>query len=71
MKSLSSEELLHHIDNLVCDLEDDEFPEDGICIGSLDVEAFYPSLDIEDCAKLCGDSLPTVSYTHLTLPTKA
>ena len=28
-----------------------------MCIGSLDVEALYPSLDINHCAKLCGDPI--------------
>ena len=32
-----------------------EPPEYGVCVGSLDVKALYPSLDIEACSKICQE----------------
>ena len=42
---ISSEEMLSHIDYPV-----EEIPE-GLCVGSLDVQSLYPSLDVPQCAE--------------------
>ena len=51
---MSSEELLSFVDELVQELEDEgEDLEEGLCVGSIDTEALYPSLDISECAGRC------------------
>ena len=52
---ISSEEMLAYVDELNEVLADVGAPEDGICIGSLDVKALYPSLVISACAKICKE----------------
>ena len=47
---ISSEELLSYVDKLNRLLEETGAPEEGLCVGSLDVEALYPSLVIKHCA---------------------
>ena len=49
---ISGEELRARIDDEVEELKDKEMPEFGYCVGSLDVKAQYPSLEIY---KLCKD----------------
>ena len=52
---VSSEELLSFVDDLNKTLEAEGVPELGLCVGSLDVKALYPSLVVKACAKLVHD----------------
>ena len=54
---ISSEELLSYVDDLNKQLEELGAPEEGLCIGSLDVKALYPSLVIKHCAKITHDRI--------------
>ena len=53
---ISSEEMLSKVDDLNKIL-DKGVPEEGLCIGSLDVKALYPSLDVTTCARICHDRI--------------
>ena len=52
---ISSEELLAFVDEVNELLGEKGLPEEGLCVGSLDVKALYPSLVIKECAKLCRE----------------
>ena len=52
---ISGEELRSLLDDIANDLEHKQRGEHGLCIGSLDVKALYPSLAIEKCARICAD----------------
>ena len=52
---ISSEELLGYIDELVNDIDAEGLPEEEVCIDSLDVEALYPILEVETCARICKE----------------
>ena len=56
-KMLEIKELLSFIDDLANEIEEGEPIEEGLCIGSLDVVSLYPSLDISQCAKICGEEI--------------
>ena len=38
-------------------LSEEGMPEEGLCLGSLDVKALYPSLLIQEAAKICGEEV--------------
>ena len=54
-ESISTEDLLSLIDSMAGKIRDDNLEMDDLFIGSLDVEALYPSLEINQCSKLCGE----------------
>ena len=54
---ISGEELRAMVDQLVLDLDKEDTPEHGMCVGSLDVVALYQSLVIETCARICAEQL--------------
>ena len=54
---ISSEELISYVDDLNNLLKEEGTPEEGLCIGSLDVKALYPSLVIKMCSKIAHDRL--------------
>ena len=56
---ISSEEMLSLIDDLNKLLGEEGPPEEGLCVGSLDVKALYPSLEIGKCARICHDRFLT------------
>ena len=54
---ISSEELLSFLGDVIEEIEEKGTPEEGLCVGSLDAEALYPSLDIEIGAELCKEKI--------------
>ena len=54
---ICSEDLLSHMDKLAEQMQDEEEPTGGMCVGSLDVKALYPSLDIPICAEIAKQRL--------------
>ena len=54
---ISSEEMLSFIDDLNEVLRREGAPDMGLCVGSLDVKALYPSLAIDACAKIAHDRI--------------
>ena len=42
----------------VCEkLRKEGMPEEGLCVGSLNVTALYPSLVITEAARICGEEV--------------
>ena len=54
-ETISSEELLSYVNDLIEELEQKGVPEEDLWVGSLDAEALYPSSDIKDCARICRE----------------
>ena len=54
-ESISTEDLLSAVDKSVEEILSKNYEPGDIFIGSLDVSALYPSLDIEQTAKICGE----------------
>ena len=58
-EAISTEDLLADIDKVSPQHVDKNLQQDDIFAGSLDVKALYPSLDIEQTSKICGDRVKT------------
>ena len=54
---ISGEELLAYVDEVNQRLQEEGLPEQGLCVGSLDVKALYPSLDINRCAQIIKERI--------------
>ena len=47
--------MLSKIDKAVEEIKQQKIEKDDLFVGSLDVEALYPSLEIEEVSKICAD----------------
>ena len=54
---ISEEELLTFVDELNQRVQEEGLPEQRLCVGSLDVKALYPSLDINRCAQIIKERI--------------
>ena len=52
---ISGEELRSMLDDVALEIRDSERGQHGLCVGSVDVNALYPSLEIKQCAKICAE----------------
>ena len=53
-ESIGTEDMLHEVDKLVEYLRREEIDASELMVLSLDAEALYPSLDVEDVARACA-----------------
>ena len=56
-EAISTEEKMSHVDDICEKLRAEGMPEEGLCLGSLDVTALYPSLVIAEAARMCGEEV--------------